>query len=146
MILLVVLSALGQVGFPAQRLCRCSRVLVVGARGSWLGDGESGEAVMRAGDCVGPGPVRVDVQDTASGGVHETAGHGEDPQPESFRLVGAGRDREGEAGAPGQQVLGQRGDGDPDPVLVDTVEGQVGQAGVLRRADAVLDAGMSAVA
>lgn len=112
----------------------------------WSGDAEAGEPGVSAGDRLDPGPVGVDVQDAASGGAHDPAGHGEDPQPEPFGLVGAGRGRECQAGAPGQQVLGRRGDGDPDPVLVDAVQGQVGQAGVLRRADAIFDADVAAVA
>ena len=47
---------------------------------------------------------------------------------------------------PGQQFGGQGGDGEPDPVLVGVVEGQVAHPGVLRRPDAVLDAGVAAVA
>jgi hypothetical protein len=42
--------------------------------------------------------------------------------------------------------LGQRGDLQPDLVLGVVVEGQVAQAGVFGGADAVLDAGVAAVA
>ena len=70
------------------------------------------------------------MQDAASGGVHDASGDGEDPQAEPFGLV-AGRFRgQGEAGAPGQQVLGQCADRQPDPVLGQVVERQVAQPGV----------------
>jgi hypothetical protein len=36
-------------------------------------------------------------------------------------------------------------DGTPDPVLVQAVQGKIGQAGVFGRADAVFDAGAVAV-
>jgi len=88
----------------------------------------------------------VDVQDVASRGADESSGGGQDPQSHPFRFVAGGRVGQREAGAPGQQISGERGDGDPDPVLVGVMEGQVAQPGVLRRADAVLDAGVAAVA
>ena len=47
---------------------------------------------------------------------------------------------------PGGELAGQRDDGAPDAVLVQLVQGQVGQPGVLRGADAVLGAGLAAVA
>ena len=78
----------------------------------------------------------VDVQDVASRGADESSGGGQDPQSHPFRFVAGGRVGQREAGAPGQQISGERGDGDPDPVLVGVMEGQVAQPGVLRRADA----------
>ena len=53
---------------------------------------------------------------------------------------------QGEHLRPGGELAGQRDDGAPDPVLVQVVQGQVGQPGVLRGADAVLGAGPAAVA
>jgi hypothetical protein len=47
----------------------------------------------------------------------------------------ARRGGQGEAGAPGQQVLSQRGDRQPDAVLVGVVEGQVTQPGVFGGAE-----------
>ena len=85
------------------------------------------------------------MQDAAPCAVDKASGDGEDPQAQPFGLVGCGRGGEGEAGAPGQQVLGQGADRQPDPVLVGVVERQVAQPGVLRRADAVLDPGVAAV-
>jgi hypothetical protein len=45
-----------------------------------------------------------------------SSGNGQNPQSQSFGLVVGGRGEQGEAGAPGHQVLGQDGDhAHPDP-------------------------------
>ena len=46
---------------------------------------------------------------------------------------------------PGEQVGGKGDEGAPDLILGEVVQRQVGQAGVLRAADAVLGAGPAAV-
>lgn len=38
----------------------------------------------------------------AAGGVHDSGGHGQDAQPESFGFIGGGVPGEGEAGGEGQ--------------------------------------------
>jgi hypothetical protein len=76
----------------------------------------------------------------------KAAGGGEDPQSQAFGFVAGGGGGQRETGAPGQQVLGECADRDPDSVLVGVAEGQVAQSGVLRGADAVLDPGVAAVA
>ena len=86
------------------------------------------------GDRLGPRPGGVDVQDAATGAAHDAYGDGQGSQPQPFRLVARRCGGRGEAGAPGQQVLGQRADRQPDPVLVGVVERQVAQPGVLGRA------------
>ena len=73
------------------------------------GNGQGGQAGVGGGDGVGPGPGGVDVQDAAPCAADKASGDGEDPQAQPFGLVGCGRGGEGEAGAPGQQVLGQGG-------------------------------------
>ena len=64
------------------------------------------------------GQVGVDVQGVAACGADESSGGGEDPQPHPLWFVAGRRSGEREAGAPGQQVLGQRGDRDSDAVKV----------------------------
>src|SRR4051794_2300786 len=76
----------------------------------------------------------------------EGGGDGEDPQPESFgfpaaRLVA----NEGEQLGPGGQFGGEPDEGAPDAVLVEVVQRQVRQSGVLADPDAVLGAGAAAV-
>src|SRR5215212_711734 len=127
-------------------VCRCSRSpwwwgWLVGS-----GDWERAESGVRGVDRLGPGPGRVDVQDVSACGAHEPSGGGENAQPQPLGFVAGGGGGQREPGAPGQQVLSERADRDPDAVLVGVVEGQVTQPGVLRRADAVLDAGVAAVA
>jgi hypothetical protein len=85
------------------------------------------------------------MQHGATSGTGEPTSHGE--QPQTLGLPPAGwvlgqRERLG----PGDEFAGQRDDGAPDPVLVQVVQGQVGQSGVLRASDAVLGAGSAAVA
>jgi hypothetical protein len=67
----------------------------------------------QVGRCAGRGVARTD----------ESSGGGEQAQPQPLGFVVRGGGAQHEAGAPGQQVLGERGDGDPDPVLVGVVEG-----------------------
>lgn len=81
-----------------------------------------------------------------AGVMGEVGGQGEEPQPQSLGLPAAGGMLgEGEHLGPGGDVAGQRDDGLPDPVLVQPVQGQVAQPGVLRGADAVLGPGVAGV-
>jgi hypothetical protein len=52
---------------------------------------------------------------------------------------------EGEQLGPGGEFAGQGDDGAPDPVLIEVVQGQVGQSGVFGGPDAVFGAGAAAV-
>jgi hypothetical protein len=49
-----------------------------GVRWWGLGPGEGREVGVGSGDLAGPGPGRVDVEEWASCGAHETSGDGED--------------------------------------------------------------------
>ena len=63
------------------------------------------------------------MQDAAACGVDEASGVGEDPQAQPLGFVAGRWSGQREAGAPGQQVLGERGDREPDAVLGGVVEG-----------------------
>jgi hypothetical protein len=93
-----------------------------------------------------PGGVGGQVQGGGAGGDGDPPGDGEQPQPEPFRLPAAGVVAgQGEGLHPGGELAGEGDQGAPDLVLGEVVQGQVGQAGVLRGADAVLGAGAAAV-
>ena len=66
--------------------------------------------------------------------THDPAGHGEQPQPEPFRLPPPGRGGgwERECLSPDQQVGGKGDDLQPDLVGGEAVVGQVGQTGVFQ--------------
>ena len=73
-------------------------------------------------------------------------GDGEDPVAEPFRFPPSGLVAgEGEQLHPGGEFGGEADQGAPDPVLVEVVQRQVGQAGVFGVADPVLGAGPAAV-
>ena len=87
------------------------------------------------------------MQHDAAGVTGGLGGQGEQPEPEPFGFPPpCGVLGEGEQLGPGGDLAGQRDDGLPDPVLVQLVQRQVGQPGVLRGADAVLGPGAAAVA
>jgi hypothetical protein len=91
--------------------------------------------------------VGREVQHGLAGVAGEPAREPEQPVAQPFRLPASRRVvGEGEHLGPGDQVEGERDNGAPDLVLGEVVQGQVGQAGVLRAADAVLAAGAAAVA
>ena len=79
-------------------------------------------------------------------GAGEGGGDGEQPEPEPFGFPPAGVvSGEGEELHPGGQFAGEGDEGAPDLVLVEVVQRQVRQAGVLGDADPVLGAGPAAV-
>jgi len=112
----------GQGWFPALLGWPVLRVLGRGVGGWWSGCGQGAESGVGSGDLVGPGPGWVDVEGAAAGGAHDPPGHGQDPQSQPFRLVGRDRGGQCEADGPGEQVGGQGGDGEPDPVLRHVVD------------------------
>jgi hypothetical protein len=59
------------------------------------------------GDLVGPGLGWVDLEELASSGGYETAGDGEDAQPQAFRFVAGGGAGQREALGPDEQVGGR---------------------------------------
>ena len=89
-----------------------------------------------------PGGLLGEVEDDAAGSSGEGRGDGVEPVAQPFRLPTAGfMTGEREHPSPGLQLGGEGDDLAPDPILVEPVEGEVGQAGVFRDPDAVLAAG-----
>ncbi len=111
--------------------------------------GESGaQSVPGGGDRGGPAPGGVDAQAELSGAAGDSGGDVQDSVAEGVDLAagqlwGVG---EGDELGPGDQVGGGQDDFEPGGVGLENVAGQVGQAGGFGLADAVLDAGVLAVA
>lgn len=112
--------------FPALRCWPVLRVLLVGLGGTGQGAAKAG---VGGGDLAGLGPGRVDLEELPSSGAYEESGDGEDA-PQAFGFVTGGGAGQGEALGPGEQVGGQGGDGRPNPILGQVVEGQVAHPGV----------------
>ena len=83
--------------------------------------------------------VGGEVGDESAGVRGDRGGGGEQPQSQPFGFPAAsGVFGEAEHLGPGQEFAGQLHDLAPDAVLVEAVQRQVAQAGVLGGADAVL--------
>src|SRR5918994_2605089 len=119
-----------------------------GGRGWSAGAGEqTGDRGAAGEDELGPGVASGEVSDSRAGVAGESGGGGEQAQPQPLGFPAAG----GMLGVaehlgPGDEFAGQLHDRAPDAVLVEPVQGQILQAGVLGGADAVLAAGPAAVA
>ena len=86
------------------------------------------------------------MQDRAAAVAGEGRGDREQPVAEPFGFPPAGFVLGmGEQARPRGQVAGEGDDGAPDPVLVESVQGEVAQPGVFRLPDAVLAACVPAV-
>src|SRR4051812_39822965 len=96
---------------------------------------------------LGPVVAGGEVEHEGSRVVGEASGGAEQSQPELFgfpaprRVLGVA-----ERLGPGQEFAGQLDDGAPDAVVVEPVQRQILQAGVLGGPDAVLAAGPATVA
>src|SRR4051812_37274945 len=91
---------------------------------------------------VGPGPSAGESQDPASAGGDDPARDCEQPEPEPFGFPEpGGLVTPGHELGPGEQLGGELSQFEPDLVLVEPVEREVGCAGVFQVPDAVLGAG-----
>ena len=98
-------------------------------------------------DEVGPRGVGGEAEVDAAGVSGDAPGSGEQPQSQAFGFPPAGRVvGQGEQLHPRGELDGERDDRDPDLVLREAVQRQVGQAGVLADPNAVLGAGPTAMA
>ena len=114
----------------------------VEARGSGGGCREASWSLETVDDQLGPARLLGEVEDDAPGSSGQSRGDGVEPVAEPFRFPTAGfMPGQREHPAPGLQLGGQRDDLAPDPILVEPVQGQVGQAGVFRDPDPVFAAG-----
>ena len=111
-----------------------------GGSGGWCREvSESADAVD---DQLGPAGSVAEVDDGAAGSSGEGRGDGVEPVAEPFRFPAAGfMTGQGQHRAPGLQLGGQGDDLAPDPILVEPVQREVGQACVFRDPDPVFAAG-----
>ena len=115
---------------------------------SWSGvvwwSGESGSQVLPGGrDGGGPAPGGVDAQAQLAGAAGDAGCDVQNPVAEGRDLDAGQLGCVGESDelGPGDQVGGGQDDLEPGGVGLEIMAGQVGQAGGLGLADAVLDAG-----
>ena len=118
-----------------------------GSRGWSAGAGvQTGDRGAAGEDELGPGVAGGEVSDEHAGVAGQAGGGGEQSQPQSLGFPAPGGVvAEAEHLGPGDELAGQLHDRAPDAVLVEPVQGQVRQSGVLGGADAVLAAGAAAV-
>ena len=111
----------------------------IGSGGRCREVSESADAVD---DQLGPAGSVAEVDDGAAGSSGEGRGDGVKPVAEPFRFPAAGfMTGQGQHRAPGLQLGGQGDDLAPDPILVEPVQREVGQACVFRDPDPVFAAG-----
>jgi hypothetical protein len=106
---------------------------------------EGPQAVEGGDERLGPGPVAREPELGAPPGANEPSGHVEQPVAQPLGLGQAMLTLEIERLRPGEEVLGDQHQLEPDLVVLEGVEGEVLEARVLGAADAVLDAGPAAV-
>jgi hypothetical protein len=92
-----------------------------------------------------PGPAALQAQSPAPATTGEARRHVEEAVPEPLWLPSSRRSAEAEPLRPGNQVLGDEDEIEPDLVGSEVAEGQVAQTGRLATADPVLDPGMATV-
>ena len=125
------------------RADRC--VVVAGRRRSARGWWQRGEAGEGGGECVGPGPAALQAQGRAAGVEGESAGGVQQPVAQRLGFADGQLAVERERLGPGDQVLGDQRELQPDGVVGELAEREVLQPGLLGGADAVLGAGAGAV-
>ena len=91
------------------------------------------------------GQRAVEADSDPPGGADEPAGDGEQAQPQPFRFGDSVFAGQGQGLGPGEQVLGELDDFQPDAVGRIVLVGQIPHAGVFAAADPVLAAGPAAV-
>ena len=122
-----------------------SRLVLVrpgGRSGAGQGETKPGEG---AGEVVCPRPGGVDTQVEAPGVVGEAGSDVQQPLAQRLGLGASEGAVEAEVAGPGEQALGNLGEGKPG-LVAGGLEGQVGEPGVLPGPDAVLDPGVLAMA
>lgn len=115
-------------------------------RGLPHGGGEAVESREGPDEGVCPRPGFREVKDEASGGAGESARGVREAVAEAFGLRAGEFPIQQEGLGPGDEVLGDEHELDPHGVGGETAEGEVPKARVFGAADAVLDAGVAAVA
>ena len=90
------------------------------------GSGQGGQALVAAGDEVGPGPSLREAQDASAAGSDESTGHGQEPQSQAFGFPGlGGLLRPGQQLGPGEQLGGELDQLKPDLIFANACSGRL---------------------
>src|SRR5262245_58165575 len=116
----------------------------VSGSGCWLS--ELLEAGEGRGEVVGPGPAVGDAQSHAAGGAGDAGGYVQQPVAQFLRFGGGQLAVQEQVLGPGEQVDGGQRELQPRLVDCEHAGGEATKPGVLAGTDAVLYAGVAAVA
>lgn len=131
-------SSTGRIGW-------CCRGRTGGSTGS--GGCEGGQAVVCGGEQIGPGGRVLDVQESPAAGAGQGRRDREEAMAQGFGFPPSGPViGEREQAHPGEQIVRELHDQQPEPVLGEALQGQIRQAAVLGDPDTVLAAGPATVA
>src|SRR5512135_2162877 len=116
-----------------------------GSETGWSAGGQGMQALHGGVDVACPGPGAVEADSDSAAGADEPAGDGEQAQPQPFRFGDSVLSGQGQGLGPGEQVLGELDDLEPEAVGRIVLVGQISHAGVFSAADPVFAAGAAAV-
>jgi len=116
-----------------------------GSKTGWSAGGQGMQALHGGVDVACPGPGAVEANSDPAASADEPAGDGEQAQRQPFRFGDAVLSGQRQRLGPGEQVLGELDDLQPEAVGRIVLVGQVSHAGVFPAAAPVFAAGAAAV-